>query len=202
MSDIEEPVHKKIQLNIDKNKVLKDWKNPMRKPRITKVVVNFSVGESGEPLQKAKQVLESITGKNAIECRAKESIRSWNVRKGEPIGVRVTLRDQEAFDFIKKVLWANEDFVSYKNWDNEGNLALGIKDHLNLPDTRYDPKLGVHGFGVTAIIERPGFRIKRRKYMRRKVGRHHRLTKDEAVYYYEQEFNIKLIEDYPDRIQY
>ncbi|MFW9991556.1 MAG: 50S ribosomal protein L5 [Candidatus Odinarchaeota archaeon] len=201
MSDTEELFQQKIKLAIDEKKILKDWENPMRKPLVAKVVVNFAVGESGEPLQKAKQVLETITnGRTAIECRAKDSVRGFNVRKGEPIGVRVTLRGQEAVDFLKKVFWAKEDFISYKNWDNEGNLAMGIKDHLTLPDTRYDPKLGVQGFGVTAVLERPGFRIKRRKYLRKKVGRHHRIAKDEAVFFYQKTFNLKLIEDYPERM--
>lgn len=197
----EEIVHEKIQLSIDKEKTLKDWENPMRKPLIAKVIVNFSVGQSGEPLEKARKVLENITnGKTPVDCLAKDSVRSFNVRKGEPIGVRVTLRRNDAIEFLKKVFWGLEDFVSYKNWDSEGNFSVGIKDHLTLPETRYDPKLGVQGFNVTAVVERPGYRIKRRRFLRKKVGRKHRLTKDESVFFFQQLFNIKLIEDHPERL--
>ncbi|MHA2363371.1 MAG: 50S ribosomal protein L5 [Candidatus Hodarchaeales archaeon] len=181
---------------IDKEKYKKDWdKIPMRSPRLHKVTVNFAVGKSGPELEKARNLAEKLTGRVPQDSKAHDSIRGFGVRKGEPIGVHVTLRGDEGHEFLRKVFWSKDDTILVRNFDKEGNLALGIKDHLNLPEIRYDPKIGVFGFGVTANLERPGFRLKRRRLKRKKIPTKHRLTKEEAIVWYLTNFeNLKIVE--------
>jgi len=172
---------------------LKDWEDhPMRRPLIQKVVVNFAVGESGPTLEKARTLCEKLTNQKPIECRAKASVRSFNVRKNEPIGVRVTLRNEKARSFLARALWAKDDTVSPKNFDPFGNLSFGIADHLDLEGVRYDPNIGVHGFDVTTVIERPGYRVKRRRQQRARIPKRHRITKEEGIVFFTEQFGIKV----------
>ena len=185
----------KSKLTAEESKFIETWKKqPMLKRRIGKVIVNFAVGSSGTELEKARTLCSTITGQTPVDCRAKESVRAWGVRKNEPIGVRVTLRHNEAVEFLKKVIWAKEDRIKKKNFDKTGNLSLGIAEHLDLPNLRYDPKIGVLGFGVSVTIERPGYSIKRRRHRRHKVPKSHQLTRDESIALIKSEFNVFIEE--------
>lgn len=167
----------------------------MRAPILEKVVLNFAVGKSGPELEKARKLAEKLTGRTPSDSKAHDHVRGFGIRKGEPIGVHVTLRGKEGIAFLKRVFWAKEDVILSKSFDKEGNLAIGIKDHLNLPDIKYDPKIGVFGFGVTANIKRPGFRLKYRRLKRKKIPNKHRITKDEAMAWYLTNFeNLKILE--------
>ncbi|MEM3003748.1 MAG: 50S ribosomal protein L5, partial [Candidatus Bathyarchaeia archaeon] len=75
--------------------------NVMRKIKIGKVTVNIGVGKSGEPLEKAKKVLEQITGQTPCSRKARRTVKDFGIRKGEPIGCMVTLRGERAADFLK-----------------------------------------------------------------------------------------------------
>jgi len=71
---------------LSENEILTRWKeHPMLKPKIDKVVVNICVGKSGEPLEKATKVLKELTGQNPCKRNAKQTIREFGIRKGEPI---------------------------------------------------------------------------------------------------------------------
>jgi len=84
--------------------IINRWEQqPMLKPRIAKVVVNLNVGKSGEPLEKANKVLQEITGHTPVKKRAEKTIRDFGIREGEAIAVVVTLRKQDAIDFLKKI---------------------------------------------------------------------------------------------------
>lgn len=185
----------KSKLTAEENSLIKSWeKQPMLKPKIAKVIVNFAVGSSGADLEKARTLCTTITGQTPVDCRAKDSVRAWGVRKNEPIGVRVTLRNDDAVEFLKKVIWAKEDRIKKKSFDKSGNLSLGIAEHLNLPDIRYDPKIGVLGFGVSVTIERPGYAIKRRRHRRHKIPKSHQLTREESIALIKSKFNVEIEE--------
>lgn len=181
-------------IDIDVEHYRKAWQgNPMRVPRLEKVTINFAVGKSGPELEKARALAQALTGRTPVDSKAHDSVRGFGIRKGEPIGVHVTLRGEEGIDFLRRVFWAKDDVILVRNFDKEGNLALGIKDHLNLPNVRYDPKIGVYGFGITANLERPGFRLKRRRLKRKKIPTRHRLTKEEAMAWYVSTFETLRI---------
>jgi large subunit ribosomal protein L5 len=109
-----------------------DWKsNPFRQPKIDKVVVNISVGQAGEELNKAKRILELMTlGKTAVTVRAKKSVKEFGIRKGQSIAVKVTLRGEDASKFLKRVLFINDNRILRKAFDSFGNFSMGVDEHI------------------------------------------------------------------------
>src|SRR3990170_6525886 len=137
-------------------------RNPMRELRIEKVTVNIGVGKSGEPLEKAKKVLNQITNRTPCSRRAKKTIKEFGIRKGEPMACIVTLRRDNARNFLKKALEAAGNKLSQSSFDRYGNFGFGIEEHIEIPGTKYIPELGIFGLNVNVTFERPGFRVKRR----------------------------------------
>ncbi len=166
--------------------------NKMREILIEKVTVNIGIGEPGEALDNAQKLLERLTNKKAVKTKAKKRNPTWGLRKGLPIGVKVTLRGKEAEEFLKKALKANRNNLSEKSFDNTGNFAFGIKSYIDLPDAKYDPNIGMYGMDVTVTLKRRGYRIKRRKIMPRKVGKSHQIKKEEAVNFVKEKFDVNL----------
>ncbi|MBS1263138.1 MAG: 50S ribosomal protein L5 [Methanonatronarchaeales archaeon] len=164
----------------------------MLKPRIGKVVVNVSVGEGGEELRAAEMVVEELTGRTPVRTRAKKSIRPFNIKKGEPIGCMVTLRGEEATSFLESALKAAEKNIELRSIDREGNFSLGVKEHTNFEGVEYDPEIGIHGLDVSVQMERPGYRVKRRRIRPSKVGSHHRLTPDDTAKFLDDEFGVEV----------
>jgi len=165
--------------------------NPMLKPRIEKVIVNMSVGKSGEPLEKAATVLEQLTGQKPCKRKARKTVRDFGIRKGEPIACVVTLRKEKAKEFVKRALQAVENRVSKKSFDQFGNFSFGIEEHIDIPGTKYVPELGIHGMDVSVTLSRPGQRVKYRHRSRARVGAKHRLTPVEAMEFVQDEFGIQ-----------
>ncbi len=185
---------------IEKEHYLEHWKKyPMRKPRIEKVVVNFGVGASGEKLVKATKVLENLTGQKPVQCKSKRTIRDWGIRKGEPISCKVTLRGEKAYEFLRKAFEVVDMRLKLKSLDKNGNFAFGIKEHIEIPGVRYDPQLGIFGMDVCVSMERPGFRVKRRRKQRRRIPRAHRMTKEETIVFMQEEFGVSFVEDVEER---
>jgi large subunit ribosomal protein L5 len=166
--------------------------NPMLKPRIEKVIVNMSVGKSGEPLERATTVLEQLTGQKPCKRKAKKTIRDFGIRKGEPIACLVTLRKEKAKEFVKRALQAVENKVSKDCFDQYGNFSFGIKEHIDIPGTKYVPELGIHGMDVSVALSRPGQRVKYRHRAKSIVGIKHRLSLEEAIEFVQDEFGIQV----------
>lgn len=167
--------------------------NPMLKPRIVKVVVNIGVGEGGDKLQKAEKVIEMVTGAKPARTLSKVTNRDWNLRLGAPIGVRVTLRGEQAEAFLRKALDIRQFKVPDYSFDDGGNLNLGIADYTDFPGMKYDPEIGIFGMNVAVVIERPGGRVARRRLEARKVPRHHKATREEAMDLMREKFNVEVI---------
>lgn len=174
--------------------VVKKWEaNPMLRPRISYVVVNCSVGKSGEPLQKAVKVLGEITGQKPAQCKAKQTVREFGIRKDEPVACKVTLRGNRAIEFLKKSLSVADFKLKESSFDDEGNVSFGVKEHIQLPGVRYDPDVGIIGFDVCIRIEKHGYRVSRRRRMRAAVPRSHRVGKSEAIAFLQQALGVKII---------
>jgi len=170
----------------------KESPNPMLKPRIEKVTVNMSVGKSGEPLEKAAKVLEQLTGQKPCKRKAKKTVRDFGIRKGEPIACMVTLRGEEAKEFLKRALQAVENKLLKERFDRYGNVSFGIKEHIDIPGTKYVPELGIHGMDVSVVISRLGQRVKYRHREKSRVGVKHRLSPEEAIAFVQDEFGIEV----------
>ena len=173
--------------------LVKNWEeHPMLKPRIEKVVVNLNVGKSGEPLEKANKVLKEITGQTPIKKKAKKTIRDFGIREGESIAVVVTLRKQKAIDFLKKVLPVVDNKVSSSSFDERGNFAFGLKEHIEIPGVKYDPEIGIFGMDVCVTVNRPGHRVKTRKRESQPIGRSHVLTAEESKVFIKKTLGVEI----------
>lgn len=166
----------------------------MQKPFIDKVIVNIGVGKSGEELQKASKVLETMTGQTPVIINARKNVKEWGVRKGQTIATKVTLRGEKADEFIKKSLVVFDNRILRKAFDNYGNVSWGIDEHIKVPGVKYDPEIGIFGFNVSVKLVRPGFRVKYRKKLRRKIGSEHYVNRQEAMYFFEKVFNIEIVD--------
>jgi large subunit ribosomal protein L5 len=165
----------------------------MLKPKIEKVVVNISVGKSGEPLEKATKVLKEITGQTPCKRKAKESVRDFNIRKGESIACIVTLRKEKAIEFLNKALPVIDKKLSSRCFDKQGNFAFGIKEHIELPGVKYDPDVGIFGMDVCVSVIRPGYRVKIRRKGRSKLGTKHVLTPEESMMFAKETLGVEIV---------
>jgi len=168
--------------------------NPLRKIRIEKVTLNIATGKSGEPLEKAKKVLNQLTGRVPATKRAKKTVKDFGVRQGEPISAIVTLRREEASTFLVRALDAVSNKVKGSSFDNYGNFSFGIKEHIEIPGTKYVPELGIFGATVHVTLERPGYRLRRRSIRPAKMSRNHYVSKDEAVQFITDNFRTQVAE--------
>jgi large subunit ribosomal protein L5 len=174
--------------------IISNWEqHPMLKPRIDKVVVNLNVGKSGEPLEKANKVLQEITGQTPVKKKAKKTIRDFGIREGESIAVVVTLRKQKAVDFLKKVLPVVDNKVSKHSFDERGNFAFGLKEHIEIPGVKYDPDIGIFGMDVCVAVNRPGQRIRIRRKQNKTIGPKHLLTPEESIIFIKQTLGVEIV---------
>lgn len=165
----------------------------MLQPRIEKVVVNLNIGKSGEPLEKASRVLNEISGQTPYKAKAKKSIRDWGIRQGEPIACVVTLRREKGIDFLKKVLPVIDNKLSKRSFDEIGNFAFGLKEHIDIPGVKYDPEIGIFGMDVCVSVNRLGQRIKIRRRQTKHVGKKHLLTPEESMAYVRQTLGVEIV---------
>ena len=167
--------------------------NLMKKISIAKIVLNMGIGKSGEPIEIGKKALEQITGKKPNARNAKKSLRDWGVRKGEPIGVAVTVRGDDATKLLKKLFVAKDNQIKESAIDDEGNLSFGIKEHIDIPEIKYDPKIGILGLEVSIALTRPGFNIRLRSLHKAKIGKNHRIRKNDTIKFLTEEFEVKIV---------
>jgi len=166
--------------------------NPMRALRIGKVVVNISVGASGDPLDHAQTIMEQLTGQRPCQRLAKQTIRGFNIRKREPIACLVTLRGEKAEEFLEKAFTSVGKRIKSRSFDKLGNFAFGIKEHIDIPGTRYDPVLGITGMDVMVTVERAGYHIHEKKRARGRIGKNHKVTPEESMAFIANKFGVEV----------
>ncbi len=166
--------------------------NPMREIRIEKVTLNMGVGGSGDKLANAERVLGNITGRKPTRTHTKQTIREWGVKQGEPIGCKVTLRGEDAVKTLKRLFDAVERRLYKGCFDDRGNFAFGVKEHIDIPGVSYDPEIGVLGMDVCVTLCRPGYRIRCRKRLARPIPKSHRITKEEAINFVVEKFKVQV----------
>ncbi|TLX67597.1 MAG: 50S ribosomal protein L5 [Thaumarchaeota archaeon] len=156
----------------------------MKQISLEKVVINIGVGKSGEPLERAKNALEELTSRKPTQCSAKNNVRDFGIHKGEPIGAKVTLRNTEALEFTKRIIESKSNKLQKSSFDNYGNISIGIREHIDIPGAKYNPDIGIFGMNVCISLSRPGYRILN-KSNPRKLGKKHRISKYEAIEFFE-----------------
>lgn len=169
------------------------WKNPMKKPFLEKIVLNIGVGGGGEELEKAIGVLEQITGQVPVRSLSKVNVKEFNLRKGRPIGCKITIRGENAERLLKRLLIVNNNKILRKSFDNFGNFAFGIDEHIKIPQTEYEAGIGLWGLDVCGRIIRPGMRVKYRRKRRSKIPPHHYVSRIEAQNFLKQKFGVDIV---------
>ena len=164
----------------------------MKKISLEKVVLNMGIGKSGDVIDIARKALEQISGKKPSTRNAKETQREWGVRKGEPIGVAVTIRGNDAVVLLKRLLEAKGNTVNGRAFDNFGNYSFGINEHIDIPDVKYDPQIGILGLGISVTLTRPGYSIRKRSKHKASVGKTHVITNQEAKNYLTKEYGVTI----------
>ncbi len=133
------------------------YENPMQVPRLEKIVLNMGVGEAvadRKKLDNAMRDMALIAGQKPVPCRARKSVANFKVRKGMPIGCKVTLRRERMYEFLDRLiniaLPRVRDFrgLSDKAFDGRGNYAFGIKEQIIFPEINFDEIDEVRGMDV------------------------------------------------------
>ncbi len=166
--------------------------NPMREIRIEKVTLNIGTKTVNDS-ETAYQLLEKLVSRKPVLTYTKKR-STFGFPQGRSIGAKVTLRGKEAEEFLKSAIVAKEGIILEKSFDWTGNVSFGIKEYIDLPKAQYDPSIGVMGFDVSVTLERPGYRVKKRRD-KSKVGENHRITKEEAMEFMKEKFGVKFEEE-------
>lgn len=164
----------------------------MRIIKVDKVTVNVGVGDNRDQLEKSKKIIENITGNKVVFTKAKIRQPKWGIRPGLEIGLKTTLRGKKADDFLKNAFYSINNALAKKCFDKFGNFGFGVKEHIELPNVRYDPALGIIGMDVLVSLTRPGRRVTVRKKAQTKIGKNQVLDKESAMEFIREKFNIKI----------
>jgi len=154
----------------------------------------MGVGESGQRLINAERVLETITGQKPVRTISKKTRQPFGIKKGEPIGCKVTLRGERGEEFLRKAFKINQNAMSLYGFDESGSFSFGIEEHTDFPGMSYDPEVGIFGMDVSVTLCRPGYRIKRRKVGRKKIPNSHRVKREDAIRFVQEKFGVRIVE--------
>lgn len=164
----------------------------MKIPRIEKVTLNIGAGKDQTKLEKGMTLIKTITGIEPAKTITKKRIPAWGLRPGLPVGCMLTLRKENAVKVLKRLLTAKNNSLALSNFDKLGNVSFGIHEYIDIPGVAYDPKIGVLGLQVCISLEKPGFRIKRRRNKRKKLPKKHFVSKDEAIDFMKKNFGVEV----------
>ena len=140
----------------------------MREIKLDKVVLN--IGGVADKLDKGTILLETISEKKPVKVKATKRIPTWNVRPGLEVGVKVTLRGEDALNMIKKLLPAIDNTLKEKQIQ-DNCFSFGIHEYIEIPGVEYIREVGIMGFEVTVVFTRAGKSIEKRKVKRGKARR-------------------------------
>ena len=136
------------------------YKSPMQIPKLDKIVVNVGAGDAKENSKVIDSIIEEITmitGQKAVPTYAKKSVANFKLREGVKIGVKVTLRGENMYEFMDKLfnlaLPRVRDFkgINPNGFDGRGNYALGLKEQLIFPEIEYDKVEKVRGMDIVFV---------------------------------------------------
>jgi large subunit ribosomal protein L5 len=135
--------------------------------------------------------LSSLTGKKVVTTKTSKRT-TFGMARGRPIGCKITLRGKDAKEFLERVLEAVDKKISKKVFDSSGNFSFGIREHIDISGIDYDPEIGIFGMDVTVTLERPGYRVKRKK-ISHKVGKKHMIKPEDAKDWVVKNYGVEII---------
>ena len=137
-----------------------NYKSVMEVPKLDKIVVNIGCGDAtgnSKLLEAAMKDLEAITGQKPIATKSKKSIAGFKLREGQAIGCKVTLRGENMYNFLDKLISITlprvRDFrgISNKSFDGRGNYTLGLTEQLIFSEIEYDNVVKVRGMDIVFV---------------------------------------------------
>ena len=169
--------------------------NNMQEIKVEKVTLNIGCGKDQSLIDKGITLLKNITNVDPIKTITNKRIPEWGLRPGLPIGCKITLRKNDAKELLIRLLKAKENILEENNFSKSGSVSFGIPEYIDIPDVKYEPEIGIIGLEVCVTLERPGFRIKRRKIAKKKIPKKHDITKEDAIKFMQTAFNVKIGEE-------
>ena len=169
--------------------------NVMRQIRIEKITLNIGAGKDQAKLEKALLLLKGITGLKPVKTVTTKRIPEWGIRPGLPIGCKLTLGKAAAKNLLVRLLAAKDNKLKKSQFDDRGSIAFGIHEYIDIAGAKYDPEVGIMGLEACITLERPGYRIKKRKNKTKKITKRHSITGEEAIEFMKKEFNVKVPEE-------
>ena len=166
--------------------------NAMQSCRIEKLTLNIGAGTEQPKLEKGLVLLKTISGVDAVKTVAKKRLPAWGLRPGLPIGCKITLRKKKALELIPRLLKSRENKLKDGNFDEHGNISFGIPEYIDIPGVPYNPSIGVIGLQVCITLEKPGYRVKRRKLKPSKIPPRHQVKKEEAIAFMKNSYKIQV----------
>lgn len=168
--------------------------NKMKAIRIEKITLNIGSGTEAENAEKAAILLGKISGAKVVKTITTKRIATWKVRPGLLVGAMVTLRGKKAEEVLKALLHAVSFKVKKKSFTENG-FSFGIKEYIEIPGIKYDPKIGIIGLEVAVSLKRPGFRVKRRKIKPAKMHYKHEISPEEGWDWAQKTLNVQEREE-------
>lgn len=168
--------------------------NVMKTLQIDKVTINFGAGKDQQRLEKGMQLIQMITGKTPVKTITQARIPGWGLRPGLPVGLKLTLRGEEANSVLSRLLEARENRLKESCVDNHGNISFGLSEYIDIPGVKYDPKIGVIGLQASITLTRPGYRVSRRKLKATPIGKGHVVSRQEAKEFMEKHFSVEFVQ--------
>ncbi|NYZ77919.1 50S ribosomal protein L5 [Candidatus Micrarchaeota archaeon] len=159
---------------------------------LEKVTLNIGAGGGGEVLDKARELLEKISEQKVVVTHARARNPSFKIRKGDALGVKVTLRKKKAEEVLAKSLEAADKQLKESSFDDFGNVAFGVKEYIDYPGMKYDPKIGMFGFDVCVKLAKKGVRVASRRIAAKKLPARQRVSKAEAVEFIVKNFGTNV----------
>ncbi|MBT3298591.1 50S ribosomal protein L5 [archaeon] len=166
--------------------------NLMKEIKISKITLNIGAGKNEVMLNKGLKLLSKLTPVKPVKTTSNKRIPAWGLRPGLQIGAKVTIR-AGATELLKKLLVAKENQLSKKSFDTNGNFSFGVAEYIDIEGLEYDPELKIMGLEVAVTLERPGFRIKKRRILTKKIGKDHLINKEEAMNFVTKKFGVTVI---------
>lgn len=168
--------------------------NKMKAIRVEKITLNIGSGTEAENAEKAAILLGKISGAKVVKTVSAKRIAAWKVRPGLLVGAMVTLRGNKAMEVLKALLHAVSFKIKKKSFTQNG-FSFGVKEYIEIPGIKYDPKIGIIGLEVAISLKRPGFRVKRRKIKPAKMHYKHEISPEEGWNWAQKALNIQERED-------
>ena len=167
--------------------------NPMKNIKIEKITLNVGAGKDQGKIERGLKLLELITNVKPVKTITMKRVPTWGLRPNLPIGCKVTVR-KDTNKLLKRLVYAKHNRLKESNFDNNGSISFGIHEYVEVEGLEYNHDIGMLGFEVSVTLQRPGYRIKKRSN-KSKLGKNHKITKEEAIEFIKKEFDVKIGEE-------